>query len=69
MTPNVSAPSVALRDSESASFAESNLPPAMRAEWVQYDKLFTQLQDEAKGIYKRRVREVVSTVAPPREAE
>jgi phage gp29-like protein len=113
--PNVSAPSVALRDTAAASFAENPARPAdwfasrrisrkmaakpsnahpskassprlksagkniiefaernaetqVRAEMEQYDKLFAQLQGEAKDIFKRRVREVVATVAPPGEA-
>jgi phage gp29-like protein len=69
LTPNVSAPSVALRDTAAATFSENNLPPAMRAEWKQYDKLFAQLQDDARKIYKRRAREIAATAVPPQNRE
>jgi hypothetical protein len=38
----------------------------MRAEMAQYDKLFEQLQGEAKGIFAARVREIASTAMPPK---
>jgi phage gp29-like protein len=114
LVPNVSAPSVAMRDTAAASFAENPARPAdwsasrrisrkitakhsnaysskassprlksagqnivefaenkveaqVRAEMAQYDKLFAQLQGDAKDIFKKRVREIAATVVPPRE--
>ena len=67
LVPNAAAPSVALTDRSSATFAERQAEAAMREEMDQYDRLFAQLQGEAKGIFARRVREIVATAVPPGE--
>ncbi len=71
LVPNVNAPSVALRDTSSASFterqAQRGAEAAMRAEMEQYDQVFDQLKADTIDIYKRRVREIAATAVPPRE--
>jgi hypothetical protein len=67
LVPNVNAPPVALRDTSSASFAEREGQAAALHEMAQYDKLFAQLQGEAKGIFASRVKQIVDTVVPPKE--
>jgi len=67
LVPNAAAPSVALTDRSSATFAERQAEAAMREEMEQYDRLFAQLQGDAKGIFARRVREIVATAMPPGE--
>jgi phage gp29-like protein len=60
LVPNTNAPQVALTDRSTATFAERKAEAQMREEMEQYDKLFAQLQGEAKGIFARRVKEIVN---------
>ncbi len=57
-------PQVKITDRSTATFAERQAEAQMRAEMEQYDRLFAQLQGEAKGVFARRVREIVDTAAP-----
>jgi phage gp29-like protein len=68
LVPNVNAPQVALTDRSSATYAERQAEASMRQEMEQYDKLFGQLQGEAKGIFAKRVKEIVDSAAPQQEA-
>jgi phage gp29-like protein len=67
LVPNVNAPPVALRDTSSASFAERQAEAAVLHEMAQYDKLFAQLQGEAKGIFASRVKQIADSAVPPKE--
>jgi phage gp29-like protein len=60
------APQVKIADRSTATFAERQDEARTLAQMAQYDKLFEQLQGEAKGIFARRVHEIASTVVPPR---
>jgi phage gp29-like protein len=64
MVPNATAPSVALTDRSTTTFSEPQVETAMRAEMAQYDKLFGQLQTEAEGLFKERVREIAAVTRP-----
>jgi phage gp29-like protein len=66
LAPNISAPSVALRDTTSTSFSERG-QELLRAEMEQYDKMFAQMQAEGEQIFKRRIKQIVATAVPPRE--
>jgi phage gp29-like protein len=69
LVPNVNAPTVALRDTTSSSFSESNRRTklAMNAEMEQYDRMFGQMQSEAEEIFRQRVRQVAATAVAPKE--
>jgi len=69
LVPNINAPQVALRDNVSSTFAEREGQAAALHEMAQYDKLFAQLQDEAKGIFASRVRQIVDSAVPPANRE
>jgi hypothetical protein len=47
-------------------FAERQAEAQLHEEMAQYDKLFAQLQGEAKGIFAQRVREIAATAVPPK---
>jgi phage gp29-like protein len=55
-------------DDGDPSFSERVLPPEMRREMRDYDKLFGQLRGDARKIYRERIRQVAATAVPPREA-
>lgn len=65
LVPNAAAPQVALTSRATTNFAERTAEAENLAQMAQYDKLFAQLQGEAKGIFARRVREIADTVVPP----
>jgi phage gp29-like protein len=58
-------PLAAVPDAEDVTFAERQRnQAAAEAEMAEYDKLLGSLQDEAKDLYAKRVREVADAVAP-----
>jgi phage gp29-like protein len=56
LVPNVSAPQVMLTDKSSSDFSEAEQEAA--AELGEFDKLFAQLQNESRGLFKERIGEV-----------
>ena len=62
--PNVTAPQVSLTDRSTATFTEKQAQADALREMAQYDKLFDQLQGEAKGIFAKRVRQIAATAVP-----
>jgi phage gp29-like protein len=63
-----SAPQIKIADRSTATFAERQAEAQMREEMEQYDKLFAQLQGDAKGVFAKRVKEIVDTATPQQEA-
>jgi phage gp29-like protein len=61
IVPNVTAPTVALRDSTTSTFAEKTAEAAMRREMKQYDQLFAQEQAAGRKIFARRIREIADS--------
>jgi hypothetical protein len=58
------APQVKIADRSTATFAERQAEADNQAQMAQYDKLFAQLQGEAKGIFAQRVKEIAAKAAP-----
>jgi phage gp29-like protein len=66
LVPNVSAPQVALRDTTSSSFSESE--DQAQLDLVEFDKIFNKLKADSAALYKERVGEIVGSAVPVREA-
>ncbi len=66
LVPNVSAPSVALRDTVASSFSEAE--KEAEAELNQFDQVVEQLKADALKLARERTAEVVASATPVREA-
>jgi phage gp29-like protein len=63
-TPNISAPETNITETTTAAFAEGAAATAA-LEMGEFDRVMAELEDDAKDLYKTRIREVTQTVTPP----
>jgi phage gp29-like protein len=66
LVPNISAPSVALRDTVSSNFAE--VENEAERELKAFDRLYAQMKADAEKLYRQRTTEIAGAAVPVQEA-